>query len=45
MKNVKIAFNTQDNDQPIPVGYTEIRCHMIFYVKMQDFRHKARENK
>jgi hypothetical protein len=30
-----------ENNRPPPPNYQEIRCHMIFYVKMEDFRRKA----
>jgi hypothetical protein len=31
-----------EKNQPPPPTYQEIRCHMIFDVKMEDFRRKAR---
>jgi hypothetical protein len=41
MRNNRIAFKfLQDNEQ-VPKGYTFIRCHMNFEVKM-DFTRKAR---
>ena len=39
---VKPAFRLLSDDEPDPVGYQKIRCHMIFDVKMEDFRRKAR---
>jgi len=42
MKDVKVAFDIKDDDDPIPKGYKEITCHMIFDVKMEDFRRKSR---
>ena len=42
MKNVKVAFKTLENDEKVPVGYQEIKCHMIFDIKMENFRRKAR---
>jgi hypothetical protein len=42
MNNVRIAFNILNDDDAIPPTYQEIRCHMIFDVKMEDFRRKAR---
>ena len=42
MKNVKVAFQTLENGEKVPVGYQEIKCHMVFDVKMEDFRRKAR---
>jgi hypothetical protein len=41
MKNNRIAFKFLDNDEPVPIGYKWIKCHMIFDVKM-DFTRKAR---
>jgi hypothetical protein len=42
MKNVRIAFKVLNGEEAIPPTYQEIRCHMIFDVKMEDFRRKAR---
>jgi hypothetical protein len=43
MKNVRIAFKIINGEESVPPTYQEIRCHMIlFYVKMEDFRRKAR---
>jgi hypothetical protein len=42
MKNVRIAFNILNGEESVPPTYQEIRCHMIFDVKMEDFRRKAR---
>ena len=39
---VKPAFWLLNDDDPDPVGYQKIWCHMIFDIKMEDFRHKAR---
>ena len=42
MKNVRIAFEEFEGDKITP-GYQEIRCHMIFNIKMgENFRRKAR---
>ena len=41
MKNVRVAFKIlEDNEKPQP-GFQFIRCHMIFDIKMEDFRRKA----
>jgi hypothetical protein len=40
MKNVRIAFKILSGGESIPPTYQEIRCHMIFDVKMEDFRRK-----
>ncbi len=41
MKDVRVAFSIlPDGQQPAPVGYQKIPCHMIFDIKMEDFRRK-----
>jgi hypothetical protein len=42
MKNVRIAFKIMNGDKSAPPTYQEIQFHMIFDVKMEDFRHKVR---
>ncbi len=42
MKEVRIAFNILPDGQSAPIGYQKIPCHMIFDVKMEDFRQKSR---
>ena len=42
MKNVRVAFQILDENEEVPIGYKFIRCHMIFDVKMEDFRRKSR---
>ena len=44
MKNVCPAFEAWDKPiNEIPIGYQEVRCHLIFDVKMgENFRRKAR---
>jgi hypothetical protein len=42
MKNVRIAFKILNGEESVPPTCQEIRCHMIFDVKMEDFRSKAR---
>ncbi len=42
MKEVRAAVRILPNEEPNPVGYQKIRCHMIFDIKMEDFRCKAR---
>ncbi len=39
---MRIAFNILPDGGSAPVGYQKIPCHMIFDVKMEDFRQKAR---
>jgi hypothetical protein len=42
MKNVRVALKTINGEESFPPTYQEIRCHMIFDVKMEDFRRNAR---
>jgi hypothetical protein len=42
MKNGRIAFQILNGDEAVPPTYQDIRCHMIFDVKMEDFCRKAR---
>jgi hypothetical protein len=42
MKNVRIAFKILNREESVPPTYQEIRCYMIFVVKMEDFRRNAR---
>jgi hypothetical protein len=42
MKDVCIAFKILLDGQSAPIGYQKIPCHMIFDIKMEDFRRKAR---
>ena len=38
MKKVWVAFNILPDRTAAPIGYQKISCHMIFDVKMEDFR-------
>ena len=42
MGNVRVAFKILEDGEVVPVGHQEIRCHLVFDVKMEDFRRKAR---
>ena len=42
MENVLVAFNVLADGVAPPPDHQYIRCHMIFDVKMEDFRCKAR---
>ena len=42
MKNVQVAFDIIEDGENAPVGYQFVKCHMVFDVKMEDFRRKAR---
>ena len=39
---MKIAIKILENGEQIPVGFQQIGCHLVFDVKMEDFRRKAR---
>ena len=41
MKNVYIAFNFVEDDAKFPITCQQIRCHLVFDIKM-DSTHKAR---
>eukprot|EP00970_Alexandrium_tamarense_P003116 scaffold471_cov109-Alexandrium_tamarense.AAC.4 len=42
MKNVRVAFRILPDGERVPQNYQFVHCHMIFDVKMEDLRHKAR---
>ncbi len=42
MREVRIAFNILSDGGSAPICYQKIPCHMIFDLKMEDFRQKAR---
>jgi transposase InsO family protein len=42
IKNVDVAFSDLDDNERIPVGYQQIRCHMIFDIKVGSLKRKAR---
>ena len=42
MKNARDAFKILPDGTKAPNGYQRINCHMVFDVKMEDFRQKAR---
>jgi hypothetical protein len=42
MKEVRKAFEILPDGQNAPIGYQKIPCHLGFYVKMEDFKRKAR---
>ena len=42
MKNVRVAFSIRDEDEIPKNIYQKIKYHMVFDVKMEDFRCKAR---
>ncbi len=42
MWDVRVPFSVLPDGQSEPIGYQKIPCHMIFDIKMEDFRCKAR---
>ncbi len=42
MTEVRKAFDILPDGKAVPIGYQKIPCHMIFDVKMEDFKRKAR---
>ena len=42
IKNVDVAFQDLEDGENVPVGYQQIRCHMIFDVKVGSLKRKAR---
>ena len=42
VKNMNVAFQDLEEGEIVPVGYQEIRCHMIFDVKVGSLKRKAR---
>jgi hypothetical protein len=42
MREVCIALNILPDGGSVPIGYQKIPCHMVFDIKMEDFRQKAK---
>ena len=42
MEKVRVAFKILPDGESVPPTFQEIRCHLVFDVKMEDFRRKAR---
>ena len=42
MENVRTALRIAADGEVIPIGYQQICCHIIFNIKQEDFRCKAR---
>ena len=42
MSKIRIAFKVLNDDEDPPNGFKPIGCHLVFDVKMEDFRFKAR---
>ena len=42
MENVRVEFEVLPDWKSVPIGHQFMQCHMVFDVKMKDFRCKAR---
>ena len=42
MTNVRVTFDILKYGDHAPIGHKQINCHLIFDVKMEEFRRKAR---
>ena len=42
MKNVKVAFKVLPDGKEVPVGHQHMNCHMVFDLKIDGFKWKAR---
>jgi hypothetical protein len=42
VKNVGVAFEDLDDDDPIPIGSQFIKCHWVFAIKVGTLKRKAR---
>ena len=42
MENVRVAFEVLPDGKAASIGHQFVQCHMLFDMKMEDFRQKAR---
>ena len=42
MENVRVAFEVLPDEKSVLIGHKFVWCHMVFDVKIKDFRQKAR---
>ena len=40
-KYVKPTFRIMETSEQVPIVFQRVKCHMIFYVEIEDFRHKS----
>ncbi len=38
MQNVRVAFDALEDGRHVPHGFQFVNCHMVFDIKMEDFR-------
>ena len=41
MTNIRVAFDILKGGDRAPIGHKQINCHLIYDVKIEDFRCKA----
>ena len=42
MENVRVAFEVLPDWKSVPIGHQFVWCHMVFDIKIENFRQKAR---
>ena len=42
LENVIVTFDVLPDGKSVPIGHQFVQCHMVFDIKMEDFRGKAR---
>ena len=42
LQNVKATFKSHSDWKKAPLGHHFVQCHVVFDIKMEDFRHEAR---
>ena len=38
MENIRVAFEVLPDGKSAPIGHQFVQCHMVFDIKMEDFR-------
>ena len=38
LENVKVAYEVLPDGKSVPIGHQFVQCHMVFNIKMEDFR-------
>ena len=39
--NFRVVFDILKDGERVPIGHNQIKCHLIYDVKMEDFGRKA----
>ena len=42
MENVRVMFEVLPDEKSLLIGHQAVQCHIVFNIKMEDFRQKAR---